>query len=145
MTLTNDSADLVLQLWTWLFGKEREIRTLNRDSKAIIASLHGTSNAEQLRAIAQGISDNINEAHRRSKSNPATYGPIIAHFQALHRDAGRLRQQRELSIYTLVIIYLRAETHGADCHPARAAVEQYLDLWRLPIEPTTTTDPGGAQ
>ena len=117
-----------IRIFSWLFGKEREIRNLNSDSVAIVEMLHATLNTEQLRATAQAIRDNIHEAHQRSRSDPSAYAPIISHFRVLHQEARNRHQQRELSVYTLVIIYLRAEALGPGCKPARDAVDEFAGL-----------------
>ena len=54
---------------------------------------------------------------------------VLPHFQNLHRTARKERRDMGLSAVTLVIIHLKARTHGDACEPARAAISAFVEHW----------------
>ena len=96
----------------WLFGEKSEARQLNRDARAIINSARLGYRTEVQREMALLTGETLATAHERGGDDPSKYQPLISHFKMMHRDAKQARNQTQLTAYTLIIIYLRAEQLG---------------------------------
>lgn len=115
-------------------SKAREVRQLNRDAPVIIENARESYRSELVREIAVLIHQKITEAKTSCKDDAVCLQRALDHFRRLHREARRRNEHVGLTAYTLVIIYLRAELVGAECDPARAAIDGFLDQWRHALE-----------
>ena len=92
----------------WPFGAgQKEARRLNKDAAGICASATQTTPVPELVAIADLTAESIRESLARA-GDTAHLKPAISHFRMLHGEARRGQQQKQLTAYTLVIIYLSA-------------------------------------
>ena len=110
-------------------GARREADRLERDAATIIETARATASSSRVRETALRIRDDLDTAHTRGGDDPARYAPLIAHFGAQHREARRRRDDDALTALTLVIIYLRAETIGAQAEPARKRIDDFISEW----------------
>ena len=111
------------------FGPRREAVRLDRDAAAIIEATRATASSPRVRETALRIRDELDTAHTRGGDDPSRYAPLVAHFRTQHREARRRRDDAALTALTLVIIYLRAETIGADAEPARKRIDDFISEW----------------
>ncbi|MDH3411338.1 MAG: hypothetical protein OEM98_02515 [Gammaproteobacteria bacterium] len=86
--------------------------------------------SELVRDIAFLTQQKVREAEISCGEDFACLQRALDHFRRLHREARRRNAHTELTAYTLVIIYLRAQILGPACAPARAAIDAFLDEWR---------------
>ena len=111
------------------FGPQREARRLGRDAATIIETARVTSSAAKIRETALRVRDELEVAHARGNGDPSRYRPLVNHFRTQHREARRRRDDAALTALTLIIIYLRAETIGADAAPARDRIDAFVSEW----------------
>ena len=111
------------------FGSQREANRLARDAATIIEATRATASSPRVRETALRIRDELDTAHARGGDDPSRYAPLVAHFRTQHREARRRRDDAALTALTLVIIYLRAETIGADAEPARKRIDDFISEW----------------
>lgn len=111
------------------FGSKREAGRLDRDAAAIIEAAKSASSSSKIREIALGVRDELQAAHARGGDDPSRYAPLIGHFKNQHREARRRHDDAVLTSLTLVIIYLHAETIGADAEPARDRIDAFISEW----------------
>ena len=111
------------------FGPRREANRLNRDATTIIEAMRATASSPRIRETALRVRDELDTAHTRGGDDPSRYAPLVAHFRTQHREARRRRDDAALTTLTLVIIYLRAETLGADAEPARKRINDFVSEW----------------
>ena len=111
------------------FGSQREARRLDRDAATIIDTAKAASSSSRIRATALRIRDELEAAHARGGDDPSRYAPLVGHFRTQHREARRRRDDAALTALTLVIIYLRAETIGAEADSARKRIDDFISDW----------------
>ena len=111
------------------FGSRREASRLNRDATTIIEAARSTASTSRVREVALRVRDELETAHARGGEDPARYAPLLAHFRTQHREARRRRDDAALTALTLVIIYLRAQTIGADAEPALKRIDDFIFEW----------------
>ena len=111
------------------FGSRREARRLDRDAATIIETAKAIASSSKIRGTALRIRDDLLAAHERGGGDPSRYAPLVAHFRMQHREARRRRDDDALTALTLVIIYLRAETIGADAEPVRERIDDFISEW----------------
>jgi len=112
----------------WL-GSRGEAGRLDRDAAAIIEAARFASSTSKIRETALRVRDELQAAHDRGGDDPSRYAPLIGHFKSQHREARQRRDDAVLTALTLVIIYLRAETIGADAEPARDRIDAFISEW----------------
>jgi hypothetical protein len=113
----------------WLFGKQGEARQLNRDARAVINAARIGYRPETQREMSVLTATTLVTAHERGGEDPAKYQPLIDHFKMMHRDAKSARNQTQLTAYTLIIIYLRAQQLGDIAADARREIDQFIEAW----------------
>ena len=116
-------------VWLWPFGRQYEIRMLNRDAPYIIADATERFSDDRLGQMANATRAYIESAHENLSRPNFEIDNVIPHYQSLHRDARKKREDTALSALTLVIIYLRAQKHPDGCDPALAAIQSFVDEW----------------
>ena len=126
MNLFLEKAGKLAARW---FGPRREANRLNRDAATIIEATGATASSPKVRETALRVRDELDTAHARGGEDPARYAPLVAHFRTQHREARRRRDDAALTALTLVIIYLRAETIGADAEPVRKRIDDFISEW----------------
>ena len=112
----------------WL-GSQGQAHRLDRDAATIIETAKSVSPSSKVRETALRIRDDLQAAHTRGGDDPSRYAPIMDHFRMHHREARRRRDDTALTALTLVIIYLRAETIGADAQPVRDRIDGFVSEW----------------
>jgi len=124
----------------WLFGEKGEARQLNRDARAIINAARIGYRPETQREMSVLTGTTLATAHERGGADPAKYQPLIDHFKMMHRDAKTARNQTQLTAYTLIIIYLRAQQLGDIATDARNEIDQFIEAWAHTKADETTLD-----
>ena len=124
----------------WLFGEKGEARQLNRDARAIINAARIGYRPETQREMSVLTGTTLATAHERGGADPAKYQPLIDHFKMMHRDAKSARNQTQLTAYTLIIIYLRAQQLGDIAAEAREEIDQFIEAWAHTKADETTLD-----
>ena len=117
------------KLATRWFGPQREANRLNRDAATVIEAARSTASSSRVREMALRVRDELDTAHARGGEDPSRYAPLVAHFRTQHREARRRRDDAALTALTLVIIYLRAQTIGADAEPALKCIDDFIFEW----------------
>ena len=110
------------------FGSQREARRLDRDAATIIETAKSASSSSKVRETALRIRDDLQALHDRG-GDPSNHAPLISHLRAQHREARRRLDDTALTALTLLIIYLRAESIGADAAPARERIDEFISEW----------------
>ena len=111
------------------FGPQREANRLNRDAATVVEAARSTASSSRVREVALRLRDELETAHARGGDDPSRYAPLVAHFRTQHREARRRRDDAALTVLTLVIIYLRAQTIGADARPALKRIDDFILEW----------------
>ena len=111
------------------FGPQREAGRLTRDARAIVEGAKAVSSTSKIREVALRVRDELEVAHARGGGDPSRYAPLVHHFRVQHREARRRCDDTALTALTLVIIYLRAETIGADAKAARDHIDAFISEW----------------
>jgi len=130
----------MLAWFDWLFGEKGEARQLNRDARAIINAARIGYRPETQREMSVLTGTTLATAHERGGADPAKYQPLIDHFKMMHRDAKSARNQTQLTAYTLIIIYLRAQQLGDIAAQAREEIDQFIEAWAHTKADETTLD-----
>ena len=130
----------MLAWFDWLFGEKGEARQLNRDARAIINAARIGYRPETQREMSVLTGTTLATAHERGGADPAKYQPLIDHFKMMHRDAKSARNQTQLTAYTLIIIYLRAQQLGDIAAQAREEIDQFIEAWAHAKADETTLD-----
>ncbi|MEM7249875.1 MAG: hypothetical protein AAF493_00535 [Pseudomonadota bacterium] len=112
-----------------LFGVAGEIRSLRRDSGAVIEDAKGRFDEDRLRTMATEIRRHIDEGREWLQRPNMGLENVLTHFKSEHRDARRTQRDVDLSVFTLVIIYFRSEQIGSEADDSKRAVEAFVAEW----------------
>ena len=114
-----------------LFGNkiEKEVKRLNADAQVIIDHARQTLRPETIPVIAHLTAEHLDRARKVFEPNAIGLKRAIYEYQRLHQEARRQRQDAELSAFTLVLIYLKAEQQGEPCQPARDIIDGFIAEW----------------
>ena len=119
----------VIGFFSRWFGPQREAGQLIRDAETIVEAAKSASSNSKIREVALRIRDELEVAHARGGDDPSRYAPLVHHFRRQHSEARRRRDDAALTVLTLVIIYLRAETIGTDAEAARDHIDAFISEW----------------
>jgi hypothetical protein len=116
-------------MFGWFNNPEREAKHLNKDSIAILDGIVNVSAAVVARSVAEQTQAAIAEGHEKGRNNPDLYQPILDHYRTMNAEAIQARNQIKMSVFSLTIIYLRAEMIGPKAAPARQVIDAFLESW----------------
>ena len=116
-------------MFGWFNNPEREAKHLNKDSIAILDGIVHGSAAVVARAVAKQTKAAIAEGHEKGRNKSDLYQPILDHYRTMNTEAVQARNQIKMSVFSLTIIYLRAEMIGQKAVPARQAIDAFLKSW----------------
>ena len=114
-----------------LFGDrtQRDIRQINKAAQEIIEYAHQCFRVETVRDSALLTREHLDRVHAIYKDDPLDPKRVIVEYKNLHREARQRRDDAALTAFSLVMIYVRAETHGEACAPARHAIDELMTQW----------------
>jgi len=107
----------------------RDAKRLNRDAPAIIDSASKSYAADRVREIALMTLEHLGKAQGHLQEHGQSRDQVIYRFQQLHGESRRRMDQIGLTVYTLVIIHLRAAALGDIADPAREAIDEFTSRW----------------
>jgi hypothetical protein len=113
--------------------RNSNIRRINKDAPVIIEYARQTTRSEKVREIARVTAGHLEHARKIFEPTPTGAKRAILEYQRLHREARRQRDDVSLSAFTLVQIYIRAESLGEDCRPAMDAIDAFIAEWEHAI------------
>jgi len=120
----------VLEVLKSLFNNpDREAKRLGRDASAIIDSAIGSFPADRVRDIALMTLEHLGEAREHLDKHEESRDQLLYRFRQLHGEARRRMDQDALTVYTLIIIHLRAEALGSIADSAREAIDEFTGQW----------------
>ncbi|MCH9671028.1 MAG: hypothetical protein K0U93_06215 [Gammaproteobacteria bacterium] len=119
------------------FGRAGEVRTLTKDAQSIIADAEGRFEDKRLGVMGTEIARHIGEGREWLSRPNMGHDNVLLHFKGQHREARRSQRDLDLSAYTLVIIYFRAEQIGEEAVAAKRTVEEFVEKWEE--DPAETT------
>ncbi len=125
----------MFQILKSLFNSpQRDAKRLNRDAPAIIDSATKSFGADRVREIALKTLQHLGEANAHFEEHSESYDQVLYRFQQLHSESRRRTDQVGLTVFTLVIIYLRATALGGIADPAREAIDEFTGRWAHAVE-----------
>ncbi len=125
----------MFRIFSSLFNNpRRDAKRLNRDAPAIIDSATKSFAADRVREIALQTLQHVGEANVHFEEHSESYDQVLYRFQQLHSESRRRMDQVGLTVFTLVIIYLRATALGGIADPAREAIDEFTGSWALAAE-----------
>jgi hypothetical protein len=113
----------------WLFGKQADIRQLNRDSRSILRFTREGYSPERQGETALVMRRTLAHVRDRMENDGVERAKIVDDLKNQHRGARRMRHDVHLTAFTLLIIYLRAEGFGGDARLAVTAIDDFLADW----------------
>lgn len=113
---------------------QRDAKRLNRDAPAIIDSATKSYGPDRVREIALQTLEHLGEANAHFEAHSESYDQVLYRFQQLHSESRRRTDQVGLTVFTLVIIYLRATALGGIADPARAAIDDFTGRWAHAVD-----------
>ena len=124
-----------MRIFKSLFNNpRRDAKRLNRDAPAIIDSATKSFPADRVREIALKTLEHLGEANAHFEEHSQSRDQVLYRFQQLHRESRRRMDQTGLTVFTLVIIYLRATALGGIADPAREAIDEFTGRWAHAVE-----------
>lgn len=112
-----------------LFGRNGEIRILSHDAKSVIADAQGRFPEDRLRLMGTELARHLEDAHEWLERPNMSHQNVLLHFKGQHREARRSQRDLDLSVYTLVIIFLRADALGTDAAQAKTPITEFVQQW----------------
>ena len=105
-----------------------------KDTHWIIDDATSRFQEEQLHAVADELTRHLQEGRAWLEQPNMAYRNVLDHLKRQHREARRARRDRDLSIYTLAIIYFRAEVIGDEADAVKAAINGFIAKWATNTE-----------
>ncbi len=109
--------------------RNSNIQRLNKDAPIIIEYARQTTRPDNMREIARLTAQHLERAHKIFEPTSIGLKRAIDEYQRLHKEARWQRDNVTLSVFTLVLIYIRAEGMGEDCRPAIDAIDDFIGEW----------------
>ena len=111
--------------------------SLIKDTHWIIDDATSRFQEEQLHAIANEVARHLQQSRAWLERPNMTHRNVFDHLKRQHQEARRTHRDRDLSVYTLAIIYFRADVVGHEADAAKAVIEQFIAKWATHGEDTT--------
>jgi len=106
-----------------------DVRRLNKDAPTVLEHARQTFHPDRMKDIARVTAEHLEHSHKIFESTPVGLKRAILEYQRRHREARHQHDDVSLSAFTLVLIYIRAESFGEDCRPALDTIDAFLAEW----------------
>lgn len=117
-------------LWTSFFGPEAEAKRMRRDVGYILGELSKGHYGPVEASVANDLRKDLNYARTTFLDRDA-HGHARAddHFKRMHKEARRRASQRDLTVLTLAIIYVKADSLGDVAGDIVGQIDAFLADW----------------
>jgi len=123
------------QLWNSFFGPEAEAKRMRRDVNYILGELTqghygpvedwvATDLRKDLNYVKATFIERDEHGHARAED----------HFKRMHKEARRRASQRDLTVLTLAIIYVKADAMGQAARDIVEKIDAFLSEWAHLVE-----------
>ncbi len=109
--------------------KKRDIQRINKGASEVIDYSRQCLRPETMRRAAVLTREHLERVGKIYGGDPIGPKRALVEYKNFHTEARRQRDDAALTAFTLVALYIRAETQGSGCRPGQKAIDDFVAEW----------------